>query len=67
MENEKKMEIPSRDVVREWVKKDLHAANYALALLLRYPDIVEKMADEIYERLLIEESDKRMDELDKAV
>lgn len=59
---DKNGEPPSREVVREWVKRDLHAAHYALRLLLRYPDIVERMADEMYERLIIEEQDLKQDQ-----
>lgn len=52
-------ETPSREMVREWIRKDLFAANYAIRLMLRYPDILDKMSDEIYERLLIEEQDAK--------
>jgi len=40
-------EIPDKQTVIEWVKRDMHAAHYFLGLLLRYPEIVERVANDI--------------------
>lgn len=43
--------VPSQDQVKEWVRRDITASSYFLSLLLRYPDIIENIADQLYERI----------------
>lgn len=40
---------PTVEMVKDWVKTDLKTAHYFLGLLLRYPEIVDRAAEEIYE------------------
>lgn len=56
--NEKK---PTKEQVVAWVKRDAHAASYFLAMLVRYPDIVDKIADELYDRIMSEEQGALID------
>lgn len=58
MEKEKK---PTREDVREWTKRDLLAASYFLNLLQRYPEIVEQMADMIYDHATMKENGAAID------
>lgn len=44
--------VPSKEDVHKWIKRDLSAASYFLAMMLRYPDIIESLATELYERVL---------------
>lgn len=42
-------EPPTREQVRDWVKRDLSACHYFLGALLRYPDVIQELADGIYD------------------
>lgn len=42
---------PSQEQVKEWVRRDITASSYFLSLLLRYPDIVENIAEQLYDRI----------------
>lgn len=57
--------MPTREQVREWAKRDCTAAHYFLGMLIRYPDIIEKMADEIYEKALTTEQGPAIDTVQK--
>lgn len=61
-----KVEMPTKDQVREWIKRDISASSYFLAMLLRYPDIVEALADELYKRIISEEQGALIDHVTKA-
>lgn len=41
----------TRDSVRKWVKKDLVAAHYFLGTLVKYPEIMESCADQLFDAL----------------
>lgn len=47
---------PTPEQVREWTKKDLIAAHYFLGMLQRYPEIIDKLADEIYAHAMAREN-----------
>lgn len=57
--------MPTREQVREWSKRDLTACHYFLGMLIRYPDIIEKMADEIYQKALTSEQGAAIDKVQK--
>lgn len=60
-----KVEMPTKDQVREWIKRDISASSYFLGMLLRYPDICEKLADELYTRIVSEEQGALIDHVTK--
>lgn len=66
LENGVKVEMPTKDQVRLWVKQDINASSYFLSMLLRYPDLVDKIADEFYERIVSEEQGALIDHINKA-
>lgn len=74
MENESKTasgkslpKVPSREDVHEWIKRDISAASYFLSMLLRYPDIMESIAGEIYARVLKDEQGSGIDHVEKSM
>lgn len=52
---------PSRADVNAWIARDVSAASYFLSMLLRYPDIIESIAGELYARILKEEQGALID------
>lgn len=58
-----KIATPNKDQVREWVRRDITASSYFLSLLLRYPDIVENIADQLYDRIMSDEHGAAIDHL----
>lgn len=62
MENTAKV-APSQEQVKEWVRRDITASSYFLSLLLRYPDIVENIATQLYERIMSEEQGSVIDHI----
>lgn len=66
LDNGVKVEMPTKDQVRLWVKQDINASSYFLSMLLRYPDLVDKIADEFYERIVSEEQGALIDHINKA-
>lgn len=65
MEKRSKDEKPSREQVREWTKRDLLAASYFLNLLQRYPEIIDEMADLIYDHATIKENGAAIDHVNQ--
>lgn len=61
----KSRELPSQEQVTEWIKRDINAASYFLSMMVRYPDIVDSLAREIYERILTEEQGALIDKVRK--
>lgn len=62
MEKTEKL-TPTQDQVKEWVRRDITASSYFLSLLLRYPDIVENIAEQLYERIMSEEHGAAIDHI----
>lgn len=60
----KALPTPTIEMVRTWVKRDTQAASYFLTMLLKYPDVLDRIADELFARTLQEREDH--DKLDKA-
>lgn len=60
MEKEK-IDLPTLDQVKDWTKKDLAAAGYFLSMLQRYPEIVDKCAEMIYEHVRMTENGSAID------
>lgn len=58
---EKKM--PSKETVKEWVRRDVSASSYFLSMLLRYPDIIENVAEQLYDRIMSEEHGAAIDHI----
>lgn len=53
MEKSPKQEAPSREAVQSWVKKDLASAHYLLGVLLhRYPDVINSLANDVYDHAM---------------
>lgn len=75
MENESKKasngqsvpKVPSREDVHQWIKRDISAASYFLSMLLRYPDIMETMAGELYAKVLEKEQGSGIDHVEKSL
>lgn len=40
---------PTREQVRQWLVSDLQSAVYALSMISKAPDLLDKMADEMWE------------------
>lgn len=59
--------IPSREDVHKWIKRDISAASYFLSMLLRYPDIMETMAGELYAKVLEKEKGAAIDHVEKSL
>lgn len=62
MEKTEKL-TPTQDQVKEWVRRDIMASSYFLSLLLKYPDIVENIATQVYERVMSEEHGAAIDHI----
>lgn len=51
------VEAPKKATVLEWVRKDLQSAHYLLGVILhRHPEIVEEMAETVYETVMRKEA-----------
>jgi len=59
--NEKKAQVPTKDQVKEWLKRDIAAASYGLRVMLRYPDLLDKFSEEVYDRLIAEDLDNQLE------
>lgn len=59
----KKENSVTREQVYEWTKRDISAASYFLSMLLRYPDIIQGVADELYDRVMDEEQGALIDKM----
>lgn len=57
--------VPSREDVHQWIKRDISASSYFLSMLLRYPDIIESMAGELYAKVLERENGAAVDHVDE--
>lgn len=55
----------TREQVYEWTKRDISAASYFLSMLLRYPDIIQGVADELYDRVMDEEQGALIEKITK--
>lgn len=53
MENsngQKSLFPPTREQVQAWVKRDVHAMAYFVSMLIKHPEIVEKLGNELYDK-----------------
>lgn len=52
------------EMVQEWVKRDVASGAYFLSMLMRHPDVVQKIADELFAEVQRESSilDKEADQ-----
>lgn len=56
------VEAPSKDTVKNWVRRDLESARYMLEVILkRHPEIVDELGDIIYETVMRKESGPAID------
>lgn len=54
--------VPSKVEVLDWVRKDLQSAHYLLGIILtRHPEIVDEMADNVYETVMRKEQGAAID------
>lgn len=66
MEKNEKTAVPekaTREMVRDWVKRDVSAAHYFMGVLMRYPEVIDRMADEIFEHANKKENGAAIDHL----
>lgn len=63
LDNGVKVEVPTQEQVRLWVKQDLAASSYFLGMLLRYPDLVDRIADELFKRVQSDEHGALIDRI----
>lgn len=62
MENgQKELFPPTKEQVRDWVKRDVSASSYFLSMMLRYPELLEELSDKLYEKILSEEQGALID------
>lgn len=59
--DQNKPKIPTKDTIRKWTENDLNSAIYFLSMVKRYPDILDKVADEIYQKAIKEEQGSAID------
>lgn len=64
MEKEPKTK-PTKEMVMAWVKADLGAAHYFLGMLMRYPEIMDSCASQIYEHAMRKEGGAAIDHVSK--
>lgn len=57
--------VPSKEQVKEWIRRDMAAASYFLSMMLRYPDVIENLADQLYEKVMSEEHGAAIDHINK--
>lgn len=56
---------PTIENVREWVKRDMSAAHYFLGILMRYPDILDSVAEQIIAHVKAKENGAAIDSVTK--
>lgn len=49
------------ELVREWIKKDVTAAHYFLGVLLRYPEALKILSDDLYGEIMRKEQGAAID------
>lgn len=54
-------DAPTPDRILEWVKKDIECANYCLSFVLRDPEILKRMAQEIFDAAMTKENGSLID------
>lgn len=57
----KKAVKPTKDQVKEWLKRDIAAASYGLRVMLRYPELLDKFAEEIFDKMEAEDQDSQLE------
>lgn len=57
---------PTPELVKEWVKRDLASAHYFLGVLMRYPEIMDACAQQIYEHVMLKENGAAIDHIPSA-
>lgn len=58
--------VPEKATVLTWIRKDLEAAHYLLGIILqRHPEIVEEMADQVYDTIMRKENGAAIDHVAK--
>lgn len=68
MENgQKELFPPTKEQVRDWVKRDVSASSYFLSMMLRYPELLEELSDKLYEKILSEEQGALIDHVKKPL
>lgn len=67
MHSHNRTETPTRDQVQKWVRKDLESAHYLFGVLLhRYPDLIESLANDIYDHAMKLEGGAAIDHVPQA-
>lgn len=62
----KNQEMPDIDIVKKWVRKDMESAQYLLAFILqRHPEIIDAVAEEIYNKSILQEQGPAVSHLNK--
>lgn len=57
---------PDKATVADWVRKDLNSAHYLLGVVLhRYPQIIDEIADRIFEHAMTKENGAAIDYADR--
>lgn len=57
---------PSLQDVRKWIESDLVAAGYFLNMLRQYPEVLDKLAEELYKHSLEKEKGSAIKEHENA-
>lgn len=56
--------VPTKEQIREWVRRDLHSAHYFMGILLRYPEIMDSCAQQIYDYAMKKENGPGIDHVE---
>lgn len=65
MSETKEKNSPSKEMVIEWVKRDITAAHYFLGVVIRYPEVMDTMGAEIYDHAQKKENGAAIDHVTK--
>lgn len=66
MEKTSEIKTPTKEEVHGWIKRDISASSYFLSMLLRHPDVIEKIADELFDKIMSEEQGALIDQIVKG-
>lgn len=53
------------EMVKEWVRRDIASGSYFLSMLMKHPDVVDKIAEELFNRVEEESTGSAIDHIEK--
>lgn len=61
--NGQKPSMPDVETIKKWTRNDLQSAIYFLSLINRYPELIDKIAEEIHKYALTKEQGQAIEHL----